>query len=239
MYFLLSGEGSADIGRCAGGENVCEGEDFRYGPMAKIADQVVEKRHGYSMLETGCCGYVSEKYLAQRAGELKAAKKPPAIPGKKRGKETRYFFANARVLARIAKQRQTERNDLVVAILFRDADGTASAGRGLWEEKRASMLLGFDEEGFTRGVPMLPKPKSEAWLICALKNAPYENCDVLERRSGNDNSPNSLKAELTGILGDVALVETLCEMLEDRTIDIDRIDMLSFRAFRQRLEEVI
>jgi len=44
-----------------------------------------------------------------------------------------------------------------------------------------------------RGVAMIPKPKSEAWLLCALKNKPYESCEKLEDRSGNDDSPNSLK----------------------------------------------
>ena len=31
----------------------------------------------------------------------------------------------------------------------------------------------------------------------------------------------------------------LCDMVADRTIDIDQIDMPSFQAFRERLEEVI
>ena len=93
---------------------------------------------------------------------LKAAKKQLGLPGKKRGKETRYFFNNARVLAKIATEKEQEKLDDVVAILFRDSDGTASAGRGLWEDKRKSMLDGFAEENHTRGVPMIPRPKSEA-----------------------------------------------------------------------------
>ena len=48
---------------------------------------------------------------------------------------------------------------------------------------------------------MIPKPKSEAWLICALKRDPYQVCERLEARSGNDQSPNSLKRELEQLLG--------------------------------------
>src|SRR5208282_954653 len=110
----------------------------------------------------GCLGYVSESHLSHEAIELKAAKKSLGLPGKKRAKETRYFFNNARVLSRIAQEQEIQRNDEVVAVLFRDSDGTASAGRGLWEQKRQTMLDGFEEEEFSRGVPMIPKPKSEA-----------------------------------------------------------------------------
>ena len=143
--------------------------------MAVIADHVIEKKLGFSALDTFYCGYISEHYLSSRAVELKAAKKSLGLPGKKRGKETRYYFNNARILSRIAKEQEVESNDEVIGVLFRDSDGTASAGRGLWEEKRQSMLDGFDEEKFSKGVPMIPKPKSEAWLICALKKHAYQN----------------------------------------------------------------
>jgi len=59
--------------------------------------------------------------------------------------------------------------------------------------------IGFKIEKFDRGVAMIPKPKSEAWLLCALRNKAYENCQKLEDRSGNDDSPNSLKKELDAL----------------------------------------
>lgn len=239
MYFLFSGEGATDMGVGKSAALVCEGDDYLPGPMGVIADQVVESRHGYNPLAAGICGFVSEQELTRRAAELKAVKKALRLPGKKQAKETRYYFNNARALARIARGKATDLNDEVVAVLFRDSDGTASAGRGFWPEKQASMLAGFAEEGFSNGVPMIPKPKSEAWLICALKRNPYRGCDALEDRSGNDNSPNSLKAELARLLKGSPSRESLCQLVQDRTVDIDRIKMPSFLAFRSRLEEVI
>ncbi len=240
MYFLLSGEGPSDLGVCRDGADRCEGGVLIHGPMAMFIDRIVSGRHAYSLLDAGCYDFVSERGLSTRAVELKAAPKALGLPGKKRAKETRYFFNNARVLARIAGESMVVKRDDVVAILFRDSDGTASAGRGLWEDKRRSMLDGFAEERFPRGVPMIPKPKSEAWLLCALKPNSYQSCADLEDRSGNDNSPNSLKRELNQRLsGDAPLVEALCGMIEDGTIDVDRIQMHSFLAFRSRLEEVI
>ena len=239
MYFLLSGEGVTDLGLCLDGASACVGSSYKHGPMTIVADQIVEEKHGYSFLEGEHYGYVSKHVLTERASELKVNRKSPRLPGKKQKKETQYFYSNARVFAKIALEKQIEVDDDVAAILFRDSDGTASAGRGLWEDKRKSMLDGFDEEGFERGVPMIPKPKSEAWIICAVKPNPYQACESLEERSGNDDSPNSLKKELKEILGEDATREVLNPMLSDRTIDINRIDMPSLRAFRDRLEEVL
>lgn len=86
---------------------------------------------------------------------------------------------------------------------------------------------------------MIPKPTSEAWVLCALKDNPYQDCAVLEDRSARDHSAHPLKRELQGRLGDSPSADDLCRMVRDRTIDINRIDMPSFQAFRVRLEEVI
>jgi hypothetical protein len=238
MYFLFSGEGATDLGLCARGAITCEGDDYLTGPMAVIVDQMVEARHHYSPLETGHCGFVSRHALVDRASELKAAKKAIRIPGKKRAKETRYFFNNARVLARIATDREDELKDDVVAVLFRDAD-TATAGRGTWAHKRQSMSDGFDEEGFARGVPMIPNPTSEAWVLCALQEKSYQVCAALEDGSRRHSSGHSLKRRLREVHGHAPSREELCGMVADRTIDIQRIDMPSFAAFRSDLERVI
>ena len=62
------------------------------------------------------------------------------------------------------------------------------------------MIRGFEDEEFSRGVPMIPKPKSKAWIICAIKDNPYHGCNALEGCSESDNAPNSLKGELFSIL---------------------------------------
>jgi hypothetical protein len=232
MIFLLSGEGSTDLGVSRSDAPLSQGADFAPGPMALLVDQVVDRHWSYSILQTdGAVRFVSEGRLASDAAQLKAARKSIRLPGVKVQKETRYFFNNARLLARIARRVEEAEDGEVIAVLFRDSDGTASAGRGLWEDKRTSMLDGFQEESFPRGVPMIPKPKSEAWLICALKKQPYQNCSPLEDRSGNDNSPNSLKDELAAILGEQANRELLNQRFSETNVRFDRIEMPSFRAF--------
>jgi hypothetical protein len=101
------------------------------------------------------------------------------------------------------------------------------------------MLDGFEVEGITTGVPMLPKPKSEAWILCALRNN-YQHCAKLEDESGNDASPNALKKQLDNHLGEPGSRELLNDKVDDGAIELDKItDMPSLTAFKNRLNEVL
>jgi len=240
VHLLLSGEGVSDMGRCCAAQQECEAADFSAGPLAVMVDQLVEQQQGYdfSHLETGRVGFVHKSALSAGADELKRNRKSFKMPGKKSRKETVYYRNNARVLARLASRKAAELNDDVIALLFRDADGTASAGRGHWQDKWDSMLKGFCDEGFEHGVPMIPMPKSEAWLLCALERC-YQHCESLESESGNDHSPNALKGRLSELLrGDVSAV-SLANKVRDRRVDINQMDMPSFNAFKQRLAGVV
>src|SRR5262249_3960486 len=125
MFLLFSGEGPTDCGVCTGNALICQGEEYLLGPMAMIADQIVEGRYDQSILDTVRYGCVTKPRLVERAAALKAVKKGPLLPGKRRARETAYFFQNARVLAQCAKELEVTIQDEVVAILFRDSDGTA------------------------------------------------------------------------------------------------------------------
>jgi hypothetical protein len=86
---------------------------------------------------------------------------------------------------------------------------------------------------------MIPKPKSEAWILCALRNN-YQYCEKIEDESGNDDSPNSLKQQLEDYLGEPGTGELLNDRIDRGEIEIDRIiDMPSLTAFKDRLNEVL
>lgn len=239
MYLLLSGEGPGDIGVCNPSADCCDRTGFSEGPMAIIVDQLVEAFQGYEMshLETLRVSYVSEAYLA--ANKLPPRKKAMALKGKKKPAETKYYFENARMLAEAAKVKSEEEGDKVVAVLFRDADGTASAGRGHWSDKRQSMIEGFKAGDFDLGVPMVPKPKSEAWLLCATKDNPYQHCVALENEPGNDKSENSLKDQLSASLAGNSGTGHLNQLVTDKTIDAKQIDMPSFNDFKIDLQNAV
>ena len=227
MHLVLSGEGNSDLGLFCSHNN-----EFIAGSMYFIVDKLIEKEHDFS--------YYSAKEemitFIPKVELTKLTKRLPPFTGKKGLKGTAYFTNNAIALARIAKKRAKELNDEVVAILFRDSDGTVSTFNRMWEDKVASIENGFKIEKFDRGIAMIPKPKSEAWLICALKEKPYENCHSLEERSGNDDSPNNLKDELKsfGLSND-----EINEMIQNGNMDIDKINMPSFEYFTNRLKELL
>ncbi len=227
MFLILSGEGASDIGL----------SDLEIGPMTKLVDVWITKQIGYSLIDTKFYTIVSEQNLTKKAKEIK----PRSQKGKRQPSETRYFYKNARALALLAHQKAQELggDTPLIIVLFRDADGTASSDRGEWADKWQSMLDGFEADGITTGVPMLPKPKSEAWILCALSNN-YQHCAKLEEESGNDHAPNPLKKQLENHLGKPGSRELLNDKIDDGAIDIDKIvNMPSLTAFKDRLNEVL
>jgi hypothetical protein len=242
MFVLLSGEGATDIGICTDGADLCESSAFALGPMGVVVQQLVEVAARDVPPHAVAFGCVPKPAIARRCKQLSPSRKRMGLPGAKRPVETGYFFNNARALAQMARDEATRRSMPVVAVLFRDGDGTASAHRGEWADKWRSVVDGFAVEGWSQGVPMVPKPKSEAWLLCGLKPDPYQGCPALESESGNDASPNSLKRQLWGALGVSAGEvdrDVLAEVVRSGRVDVDRISMPSFDAFRDRLRQVL
>lgn len=239
MIVVLSGEGPTDLGQCGNAQSICEEGDFQIGPMTVLLDKMLESHLDYSLLTVpGGYKYVSEGALGAHAKERKEASRRVFLRGKKAEQETGYFFISSWILADIAMQIERESNVETMAVLFRDCDGTRSSTAGLWQAKWESMLNGFARGNYARGVPMIPKPKSEAWLICAAKPTP-QNCAYLENISGNDNSPNSAKAQLDNALGSHNSREELCEWLSDTPLCERLPSMPSFMMFKTRLNEVV
>jgi hypothetical protein len=227
VHLVLSGEGNSDLGL------FCEfNNEFIAGSMYYIVDKIIEEKYdmSYYDFKDSMITFIPKIELT------KLTKKIPPFTGKKGLKNTAYFTNNAIALAKIAKDKSKELNDDVIAILFRDSDGTNSTINNMWEEKLKSIKNGFEIEKFDRGVAMIPKPKLEAWLLCALKDKPYQNCIELESRSGNDSSPNNLKSELSKL--DISNSE-INKMIKDGQIDISQIDMPSFLYFRDRLNSLL
>lgn len=239
MLLLLSGEGPSDLGQARREKAWCETDEFDHGPLCVMLDKLAEAHQGlqYSLLDSQQVLFAAKQQLAGTAKTEKPNRM--RIPGNKHGKETAYYYKNALGLAKLARSLTEERQQKVVAVLFRDADGTVSSGRGEWQQKWQSMQDGFASANYAElGVPMLAKPKSEAWLICAVKAQPYQHCAALEQRSGNDDSPHALKAELAQLIGDTSAL-ALTQLVHDGRIDPARIDMPSFNRFKQSFGQAL
>ncbi len=239
MYLLLSGEGKSDLGVCGLALDLCDSDNFQPGPMSWIVDQLIEHSQGYefSHIENNCVSYVSKSYLV--TNKPPALQKSMGLPGKKKPLETKYYFENARALAIAANSKSHELGAVVIAVLFHDSDGTASAGRGDWKNKINSIHAGFNKEGFDYGVAMMPKPKSEAWLLCAVKENPYQQCQKLEEVSGNDKGLRPLKEQLSDALKGLNSTAQLNELVRNGQFDIHQINMSSFNVFKDELEQAV
>jgi len=235
MKLILSGEGSSDLGAYILTEN---GKVFKPGPMAWIVDKLLENYcTSYSLLDAhdiggNCVIYVDKAQLASFS-----RKGPTFLPGIKHGKENSFFASNAQCLGLYAKKTSEDESDIpVIAVLFRDGDGTNSKNE--WDEKVNSIRRGFERVEFTTGVPMVPYPKSEAWMICALRNPPYTNCESIEHESGNDKSPQALKVQLQDLCGGShSSAEDQANWVKEGRVDPVRIDMPSFSMFKEDLQK--
>ncbi len=242
MFLILTGEGPSDIGACKAPIGLCRSEGFRPGPMAVLVDQAVSERLHYSVLSDtpDCVFYVDEVQLVHKIAGIRQHRKNLFLSGKKRGQETGYYFNNARAFGLIALELEGEVGDVGPAVFFRDSDGTRSTPSADWSAKWTSIEQGFLRAENPRGVPMLPKPTSEAWLLCAAQAHPYQNCSRFEELPGNEASPNHPKKELKKAFGAYKNAAELCEWLIDKPIDLDRISsMRSFRQFHERLSDVL
>lgn len=230
MIVILSGEGPTDLGKCNNQQGECSSSDFTPGPMSLLLDKLIEENLNYSLLDCDSYYFYSEKHLKNY---------PVTFRGKSKGQGTGLHYTMARKLAILARELEAKTNDVAVAILFRDADGTHGSPASEWQEKFDSMASGFEaaklggDDG-VRGVPMLPNPKSEAWLLCIHQQ--YQHCHKLEGLPGNDDSPNSAKERLKEALQGKKSAEEQAEWLRGMDIQSDKLcQMPSFKAFYGRL----
>ena len=237
MKLLISGEGPSDIGTCNNAQGVCMDDTFSPGPMAIWLKRLWETLLGYDLLTVPeAVWFISEKALAQEAKQSGGRMQP--LRGKNKQVETGLFYTNAKHLGLMAKKLAHLDDTPMMAVLFRDADGTRSAPRQEWRAKWDSMLDGFKAADFEFGVPMVPKPKSEAWLLCATRQGKHSH-EALESISGNDNSPNSAKEQLDQALGDHMSSQQLTDWCETNPGDFSQLmSMPSFKAFFDRFHFV-
>jgi hypothetical protein len=241
MRWLFSGEGPSDLGSCDLGLGECHGSDFRHGPMARLISQLAEPEIGYELIDfADSLHFIDETSLCAKTKATPRRLQPAR--SKKKGVETSYYYGNAMTLGHMALDMHLESDEPVVAVLFRDCDGTRQSSPALWQDKWNSIRDGFRASGFEFGVPMLTKPKSEAWLI-GVSSPTMNDCARLEDLPGNDTSPHSAKSKLDEVLGGHLSSEELCEWLRDHPVDdacAERLStMPSFKAFHDSLSNAV
>lgn len=244
MKLMLCGEGPTDIGV---NRPVPGGTEFVPGPMAELIDWFCRKSMGEETSplalqrdypDTDAVQYLSRGDLSQR--KEKREERPRLLPGHKRPPGLAGPEAQAWTLGRLAVEKANMAQDAVVAILFHDCDGTRSAPHDQWQGLVTAIDHGFALASCSTSVAMVPRPKSEAWMLCALKTSPYQHCDSLEGAPGNDGSPNALKTKLMAVNGGTEPTgDEQAEWVRRGRIDPAQINMPSFKAFADKLNDVL
>lgn len=244
MILLLSGEGPTDLGCCNLAISQCSNDEsgnFISGVLTYIIDDIFNSKMSYSIRETlNSVHFIHKSHLCEKIKDLSGGKKLTNMRGAKKAPETNFYFNNAKSLGIIALELQEKEKCPVIAILFRDSDGTRSTANNDWKIKYDSMAFGFETSGCKTGVPMLAKPKSEAWLLAACKDEPYQHCHLLENESGNDGSTNPLKNQLSARIGGHSsqdLINWITSTKYDYTTVSEQ--MPSFNTFYERFLTVL
>lgn len=238
MIFLVAGEGPSDMGQCLNGKRRCAGADFQAGPMAIIIKQLTNRAAGFD-LPDDAIEFVEHDALA---AVVLPKNRPTSsfVPGKKAPVDTGYFYLEAKLLGHLAVQKSTKECP-VAAVLFHDADGSRANKKGLWQEKWKSIQRGFAEVNCEKGIPMVAKPTSEAWLLCGMQSSPYQNCAALETTvSHSDKSPccgKKLLKDAIAAAGETS--SSFADLVVGGKVDAHRIDMPSYNEFKSRLTYVV
>ncbi len=228
---LVTGEGSSDMGGSNNGQPISTGEFYNLGPMALLAVRLLQKiipdwneDNIDFQSPNNWMTCISGNELARQAKGVRKHR-----PSTKLKKGFVEHANRATTMAGYAKD-----NGHQLAFYFHDND------KFDFDDFHQSIMLGFNGIDGVHGIPMLPKPTSEAWFICGRKQDPYAHCTALETElSGNDaaSNENAPKKVLARFLGQEATTEQQYEMVTG--IDITRIDMPSYNQFKTDLTKAI
>lgn len=237
---MMTGEGVTDMGACNNEQPTCSEERLDVGPMASLLFKLV-MHHLPDWNVDNLNQANPEDHMTLISGSwLKAEgkkRKRGLIRSSKSVQKGMIVHAQrAQMLAEFADQNGHE-----VAAYFHDTDGSRSQLEDTpdrQEKITQSIKAGFRAAKFEdRGLAIVPKPTSEAWLICAAKDHQYQDCSRLETSlSGNEHSPNrSPKVMLGTILEKPDYTrDDLNELVEQ--IDVSQLDMPSFDSLREQVK---
>ena len=227
MKLLLLGEGASDLGAPDEADLV----GFRKGAMTCVLDALLG-RHGldgeYKLLTRGD---VSQG--------IKSSKRSISSRPKEVDKELCTIYKSAFFMGQKVGVCGQDG-----AVYFHDADRTCSTPSGKAQRVEAAINVGFAAADCATGVPMVPNPRSEAWLLAYFqKNLPrqtmYNRAERFEELPGNDKSPHSAKKLLAKALGcaESDIYGIVMEQIDE--IDWTRVSMPSFDRFKCRFEKLI
>lgn len=229
--FILCGEGPTDL--------YYNEIDRKQGPLKDCVDRLLDFFWDYR-------NYLQFKQVSRTEISLsdkgKPEKKTSIVRGNKNKFPNHHFIvASAKCLAQKAEETAMENDEPHKwgVIYFHDLDANTNASVDeIYNASMSAMNEGFDSASFPHGVPMIPKTRSESWLLCLLDSDGGRNAKYFEDLPMSDKSPNSGKKVLAALLN-VSENESYSRIEEKRdTFDWTSLQAPSFLVFRDRLKMV-
>ena len=226
MYFVIIGEGTNDIA-CTS-----DGREGRFvSVLRKLYEEIALDDFGFISVTKGDLA----NKLPHSAGhkvEIRGLKRKAA--------DLLYKERAARALALIAKSKKAEFGE-VGAVYFSDLDYTRSEVSNshlYYEYVVKAVEKGFaNADGYKLGIPMIPRVRSESWLLCRYQDAPYQDCTSYEEMPVNDRSYSSGKTALAKYFR--CSIDEIYSHIDFDDIDWERVKAPSFLFFRRRFRHVV
>ena len=229
--FILCGEGPTDL--------YYNEVDQKQGPLKDCVDKLLD-------FFWDDRNYIQFKQVSRTEVSLSDKGKPEKKTAVVRGVKNkfpchRFIAASAKCLAQKAEETAMENDEPHKwgVIYFHDLDANTKASVDeIYNASMKAMNEGFDSVSFPHGVPMIPKTRSESWLLCLLDPDGGANKRYFENLPMSDKSPNSGKKVLATMLK-VSEDESYTIIEEKRdTFVWAQLQAPSFLVFRDRLKTV-
>lgn len=229
--FIFCGEGSTDL---------YYNEIYqKQGPLKDCVDQLLD----FFWDNRNCIQFkqVSRPEVSQSIKGKPEKKTYIARGAKNKFSDHHFISASAKYLAQKAEETAMENDEPHKwgVIYFHDLDANTKATVDeIYNASMNAMNEGFDSVSFPHGVPMIPKTRSESWLLCLLDPDGGANKKYFENLPMSDTSPNSGKKVLATMLK-VSEDESYTIIEEKRdTFVWTLLQAPSFLVFRDRLKTV-
>lgn len=232
--FVLCGEGPTDLFY----DEVYQ----KQGPIKDSVDQLL--LHFWGAESAFEFERMSPRNLKVSAGKGKPEKKSAIVRGaKNRFPEHRNIAVRAKCLAEKAETLASEKKEDPSnwgVIYFHDLDSPSGTDiDSTYVDYIAAMHEGFDAAKYERGVPMVPKTRSESWLLCVMNPDKCKENKYYENLAMSDKSPKAGKKVLSQEQGKSSKRDAY-KCLEKQRDDFDWVSLESpsFVFFRNRLHVV-
>jgi len=220
MYFLISGEGNSDLGF------ETDHPGYFVAVLQTLSAAITNDEFSYEIIPR-----------TRLSDYIKSNKKLFLSRGLKNDDPKTAFCKHAAYA--LAEQASVMEN--TGAVLFHDCDYSNSEvrdGKKYYRQQVMAIQDGFAlANGFKNGVPMVPCPRSESWLLCFYQDEQYKDNSFFDDLPANDTAENSGKKLLADFFG--CKISEIYDHIHMEEINWDRIKAPSFLYFKSKFQRAV